>query len=129
MCHKCGSCGHISDSCNRVENCVNFRSGYVSGSVQLKLLEDVQSIKIRTDRSVFSRSKLIVCNLISCQRMVMHQLLAQVLLGLLILARLRFRITVLIPVDATNVWEFVNDLVKIIEDGSDISRYVSCQSY
>ena len=92
--------GHISDSCNEVEKRINCGDGSISISWECsKILEEIETIIIKTDRGVsFPEAKKIFflhsSSLLPYQGVVMQQLLLQVLLKLLVLVRVGFWIIV-----------------------------------
>ena len=96
MCRKCGSCDHISNDCNEVEQCVNCRGCHIFTSRECpKFLEEIPIIKIKIDNGVsFPEAKKIFCSLPPCQGAVMQQQVLQVLLKLLPLVRVGLLVVV-----------------------------------
>ena len=132
MCRKCGSRDHISGACNEVEKCVNCGGGHVSTSRECpKFLEEVAIIKIKIDRGVsFPEAKKIFLQSSSLSG---NSYAAAAAAGSSTVVgpgeSRSLGNSVLVPVDnATNVWKFVKELVRIIRDGSDTGRDDLCRS-
>ena len=132
VCRKCGSRDHISGACNEVEQCVNCGGGHVSTSRECpKFLEEVAIIKIKIDRGVsFPEAKKIFLQSSSLSG---NSYAAAAAAGSSTVVgpgeSRSLGNSVLVPVDnATNVWKFVKELVRIIRDGSDTGSDDLCRS-